>query len=567
MKKRAWRFSLKYKISILLLLVTLIPLIVLGGIMIKMYSNGIEKRSHLHIEENMSNMMSRVQRVLATADFCTQYVSYKLNEIQSDDDGLQIEELLNRSIGAYDIVESILYVTEEGSVYATDTRLLELKLSDIKTSSYMKQLVSASQETILFDKTETYMDFEESVVTMGKKIQYITSGKVMGYLFVNVSESYLLQKFKNNVSAYLMFDKHGNTVVRNPEVNLPTQYDSYEEIYKNPELTEYRVNKDKYLVMREEVPSYGWNVICVTNLNKFNVSSDEIFRMILLAGILIACFMGMVITIAKFLITKPLLQLRKGAEEIANGNLDVQFDFHTRDEIGELGSIFNSMTYKIKDLLSVVESEGKKKREYELALLQEQIKPHFLYNTLDVVLVLIEMKREYEAAYVIKRLAAYYRNSLSSSEEIISIETEIQIIEDYLELQMIQYGEEFSYEIFVDERAKNEDIPRMTLQPLVENAIHHGLKYKEQKGKILVDVRVVDTKIIIKIMDNGIGIPSHQLEELRHITDNAEKHFGLYSVKHRLLLYYGNKANLRIDSVYEQGTCITIEIPREEKFD
>jgi len=267
---------------------------------------------------------------------------------------------------------------------------------------------------------------------------------------------------------------------------------------------------------------------------------------------------------ASILITKPLLKLKAGAEEIASGNFDVNLNFRTRDEIGELGEIFNEMTRKIKELLQKVDEEARKKREYELALLQEQVKPHFLYNSLDIVLVLIEMKREREAAHVVKKLAAYYRNSLSSSEDIISIETEIQIIEDYLELQSIRYGEKFTYEIYVDKEVKEVWIPKLTLQPLIENAIYHGLKYKENWGKILVEVRTLDQKIVIKVIDDGIGMKKEKLEEIIRGAEKAKKHFGLYSVNHRLKLYYGKHMAFKIDSEYGAGTCITIEIPKED---
>ena len=269
----------------------------------------------------------------------------------------------------------------------------------------------------------------------------------------------------------------------------------------------------------------------------------------------------------KRLITKPLLKLKKGAEEIATGNLNVHFNFHTQDEIGKLGNIFNIMTLKIRELLKRVDEEARKKREYELALLHEQIKPHFLYNTLDIIIVLIEMKREWEAAHVVKKLAAYYKNSLSSSEEIISLETEIQIIEDYLELQNIRYGGKFSYDIVIDAEAKKECIPRLTLQPLVENAIYHGLKYKENWGTIRVYVHYLGEKIQIKVMDDGIGIPDEKLNEIRSFAEKVEKHFGLYSVHHRLLLYYGEEVLFNINSKYEEGTCITIEVPRGNRFD
>ena len=115
--------------------------------------------------------------------------------------------------------------------------------------------------------------------------------------------------------------------------------------------------------------------------------------------------------------------------------------------------------------------------------------------------------------------------------------------------------------------AKKEKIPRLTLQPLVENAIYHGLKYKENWGSIYVDVQAKEESIFIKVADDGIGMTEEKLNCIRSFTQKAEKHFGLYSVNHRLLLYYGEKSNLQIESKYEEGTCITIEMPRGNYFD
>lgn len=573
MKKRFRDFSLKYKVSFTILVVSLIPLIVLGSSIIMMYSNVIEERSRMHIRENIRNMTSRISGVFVNANLCGNHIVLNLNQIQDENIEQQIikdnkvQNLLNQSVLIFDGIESIVYVTAEEHVYSTNINLLGAKSQEIIHSSYMEELLDANGRTRLFDKREDCMEVHGSVVTMGKKVIHIITGETLGYLFVNIPGEYLVQSVQNSISDYLLFDNQGKSIVDYTDGDLSDESEFIKELYSHPDVNEYRFHDEKYVVARSEIPEYGWNVIGVTSLNKFNVSHQELMRIILLVGFLVTILMGSVVYVATNLVTKPLLKLRAGAEEISNGNLNVRFDFRTKDEIGELGTIFNKMTWKIKDLLKRVDAEARKKREYELALIQEQIKPHFLYNTLDIILVLIEMKRGWEAAHVVKKLAAYYRNSLSSSEEIISIETEIQIIEDYLELQSIRYGEKFTYNIHVDEAAKTEWIPRLTLQPLVENAIYHGLKYKENWGEISVDVKLVDGKVVIKVIDDGIGIPKEKLNEIRCFAEKAEKHFGLYSVNHRLLLYYAGKSVLKIDSEYEQGTCITIEIPRGNNFD
>lgn len=570
MKRKLGDMSLKYKATLGILMVALIPLFVLAISIVTLYSNAIEERSRMHISENIRIMTSRINGVFVNADLCGNHILLNLNQIRDENIKQQfvidnrINSLLTQSVVIFEGIESIVYVTADEDFYTTNINLRDNK-EQILASSYMEQLLDANGKARLFDKTEDCMQVNGDVVTMGKRVIHIISGETMGYLFVNIPSDYLVQSVQNSISNYFVFDKQGNSIVEHADNQMLNEEAFRQEITDGEIIEEYRVGRDKYLVAHRDVPGYGWKVIGVTNLNKFNVSHKELMAIGLIIGGLITVLMAIAIFAATALVTKPLLKLKKGAEEIAEGNLDIRFNFQTQDEIGKLGQIFNTMTEKIRELLKRVDGEARKKREYELALLHEQIKPHFLYNTLDIVIVLIEMKREWEASHVVKKLADYYKNSLSSSEEIIFLEREIQIIEDYLELQTIRYGEKFSYEIHVQEEVKNECLPRLTLQPLVENAIYHGLKYRENWGQIRVDAYAADDYIIIKVTDDGIGMTEDKLEEIRRLTQKPEKHFGVYSVNHRLQLYYGEDAGIAIDSKYGEGTCVTVRIPKERK--
>lgn len=569
MRRKLGDMSLKYKATLGILLVALIPLCVLGVSIVTMYSQAIEARSRIHTNENIRIMTSRISSVFTNADLCGNHILLNLNQIEEENIKQQItvdnriHNLLNQSVVIFDGIESIVYVSADNRFYTTNIHLLD-KEKDIRESSYMNQLVDANGKTRLFDKTEECMEIDGDVVTMGKKVTHIVSGETLGFLFINIPGDYLVQSVQNPISSYLLFDKQGNSIVEHIDNQFLKDGKLSNAVIDNEQIQTYKYNGEKYLVAYRDVPEYGWKVIGVTSLDKFNVSQKDLLAVGVAIGGIIVILMAVAIYAATTMITKPLHKLKKGAEEIAEGNLDIRFNFQTQDEIGKLGQIFNLMTGKIRELIERVDGEARKKREYELALLHEQIKPHFLYNTLDIVIVLIEMKREWEAAHVVKKLADYYKNSLSSSEEIIFLEREIQIIEDYLELQNIRYGEKFSYEINIQDDLKNEALPRLTLQPLVENAIYHGLKYRENWGRICVNAYSEEDFIYIKVSDDGIGIKEDKLEEIRRFTQKPEKHFGLYSVNHRLQLYYGENAGIHIESTYGEGTCITIRIPREK---
>lgn len=567
MSKKICKFSLKYKISITILVVALIPLVILGGSIIKMYDNAIKASSFRHIYKNVNNVTARADSVFSNAKLCAKYIELMLDEIEEENNKQAMQNFLDRSVGFFDGIESVVYVTEEKEIYSSNAKLAEAKGDEICQSPYMNQLVNTDGEIRLFDKIDDCMETKNPVVTMGKKVLERTTGETTGYLFINISGYYLVKTLDDTLCEYLIFDNQGKCIVDYTNINLKADYKVFEEAYQHPESWFYETDMDKYFCVRGTIEEYGWQVIGLTSFDIFNVNHGEFDKFVLLFCLVILALMGAIICVATILITKPLLKLKVGAEEIANGNLDVNLKLRTRDEIGELGAIFNKMAHKIKDLLQKVDEEAKKKREYELALVHEQVKPHFLYNSLDIVLVLIEMKREKEAARVVKKLAAYYKNSLSSSEDIIPIETEIKIIEDYLELLSVRYGDHFTYEICVEDAVKESYIPRLTLQPLVENAIYHGLRYQENWGNILVEAKADESTIIIKIIDDGIGMDEKKLEDIGQFAEKSKKHFGLYSVNQRLKLYYGEKASLKIESEYGVGTCITIEIPRGDMHD
>ncbi|WP_105617662.1 sensor histidine kinase [Vallitalea okinawensis] len=261
-------------------------------------------------------------------------------------------------------------------------------------------------------------------------------------------------------------------------------------------------------------------------------------------------------------ITNPLKELTKSAKKIGEGQFDLKVKQDRYDEIGILSKAFNKMTYKIDELIKDVKSEQKKKREYEMALIQEQIKPHFLYNCLDVIYTLCELERVNEASEATKALADYYRVTLSNGKDIITLGEEFKNVEDYLALQAIRYSDVFTYTIHVDEKIKSYRIVKLTLQPLVENAIYHGLKPRGRQGQIWIHGSIVGQEIYIEVRDNGVGMSEDRVQEL--MGNRNDTNFGLYNVQDRIGLFFGQGYGLEILSQENEGTTVKIRLPMEE---
>ena len=230
---------------------------------------------------------------------------------------------------------------------------------------------------------------------------------------------------------------------------------------------------------------------------------------------------------------------------------------------------FNEQMARNDTLLQQIQLEQKEKRQLEVAVIQAQVNPHFLYNTLYSIKGLCDMEMNEDASEMISALSSFFRISISRGNEIITIEEEIEHIQSYLYIMEMRYGDDFSYSIDVDENVLSSTILKLTLQPLIENAIYHGVKQKRGQGLIGVSVSQVGENIHLEVVDNGHGI---QKEKLRHIQDEIEapysdhqkKHIGigLRSVNERIKGYFGKEYGLLIASEIDKGTTITIIMPK-----
>ena len=588
--RKARNLSIKIKIAGMTFLVALIPIVVLTIMMIVFYNRAIMQRGEKQIEENIRIMSDRICSVLKNGELCSNQLTIEFGNLVNDRTMKQVTKdskiisQLSQSILIYNGISSIVYIDESGRFYSSDPKFFAIK-DEICNSEYVKSLTELNGKTIMMSPAGNVMNREDKeIVTMGKRVINIVSGNPLGYLFINMDKNNLIESSKSAISYYFLYDTTGNCL---------SETEERDPIYRDSELIESLLTREKkilkyngefYLMARAEIEDYKWVVVGITNLNRFNVTGRDLRFILLVTGAFVAALLLISVTFSSNIVTRPLKILHDGAQKIAEGDWTHRFRFSTKDEIGRLGRIFNYMTQRNMELLGQVEEEAAKKREYELALIQEQVKPHFLYNTLDIIIMLIEMNRSREAARVTHKLANYYKNSLSGSEEIITIDREKEIIGDYLDLQTMRYGDKFSYIIDIDDSVKQSLIPKMTLQPLVENAIYHGIKNKADWGKITVTGALSESQdgeriVLLTVADDGIGIEEEELKRLNellsenvvyketenavteHDSANGGSHFGLYSVSHRIKLYFGPQYGAGIESKPGVGTTVTVTLP------
>ena len=268
-------------------------------------------------------------------------------------------------------------------------------------------------------------------------------------------------------------------------------------------------------------------------------------------------------------ITRPIRKLSEVTDQVAKGDLRIRFDARSGVEVNRLSDSLNTMIDKINELLEQVTTEQIRLRKAEFELLQTQINPHFLYNTLDTIIWLAEAGKQREVVGMVGSLSEFFRASLNQGKDIISIREELQHVKSYLEIQQVRYQDILKYEIQVPGELDKYLIPKITIQPIVENALYHGIKNKRGLGRIRVSGKEEEGGFAIQVEDNGIGINEERLRQVRdkiqYRTPAENDIYGLYNVNERIRLNFGEKFGISIESVYGEGTVVSIHFPYGEK--
>lgn len=302
--------------------------------------------------------------------------------------------------------------------------------------------------------------------------------------------------------------------------------------------------------------------------NVNNNLNEQINKFIIICSILTGITVLAVIVAAVVItsgILRPIKELYHVTAQVAKGDFTVRASVRSKDEIAVLAQGFNNMAGNMQSLIDKIKEDEQKLRKTDLRLLQEQINPHFLYNTLDTIVWLIEGNETDQAVNMVVTLSDFFRMVLSKGKEFISIEEEERHIRSYLEIQEVRYRDILEYDIQIDKCVYGYQILKLTLQPLVENALYHGIKYKRAKGYIHVNGEKEDEIIRLTVRDNGVGMEAEELEQLRkeiqRPCQETEKGFGLANVNERIHMYFGPEYGMKIDSQKGKGTIVEIVIP------
>ncbi|GAB6105571.1 sensor histidine kinase [Blautia glucerasea] len=312
----------------------------------------------------------------------------------------------------------------------------------------------------------------------------------------------------------------------------------------------------------------GWTVVnCVRveELLRKSNKAQSLYVLVAMGLMIVALFFSRFISRS---ITQPIQQLCDSMERVQEGDFSVSdIVVESQNEIGSLTKSFNVMTHRIQDLMEQNIREQEAKRKSELKALQSQINPHFLYNTLDSIIWMAEGKKNEEVVLMTASLARLLRQSISNEDEVVSIGQEVEYARGYLTIQKMRYKDKMEFQIEVDPSILHIPLIKLVLQPVIENAIYHGLKYKESKGLLLVKGFMKNDNAVLQVIDNGVGMDEETLTHIyeRHKVNYQSNGVGVYNVQKRLQLYYGNEYGITYESKKGEGTTATITIPGRQE--
>ena len=325
--------------------------------------------------------------------------------------------------------------------------------------------------------------------------------------------------------------------------------------------------EERFFLTTAHSPVTGWNIVSVAYADEIGEQVAPIQRMTLVVTALILVGVIFLSVYLSHALSRPIKELQDLTKRAANNELSVHIQPQGNDEIAMLGHSFNKMIRRIQALMDENVREQKLLRKLEMESLDNQIKPHFIYNTLDLIIGQLESNQNDQASSLIEALGSFFRLSLSKGREIVPIASEVEHVRNYLFIQQLRHGDEYDYEMDIEPGIRDKFIPRLLLQPLVENAIYHGILRAKRPGKIFIRGRQIPSgDIVFEIQDDGAGIEPDKLRDINEVLrgvrslKNEKEYFGLRNVNKRAQLMFGEEYGVVLTSEPDQGTKATLSI-------
>ena len=559
------RSSLLVRMVISIFLVFLILLALVGTFYYQSSSSAIEAtiegNSQTTISQTSHFIQSYIKKLETTSTSLPQQadvLSYAENPSQDKVKG--IRDLFLTILKTDQDLKAVVLVTKSGQVISTDDSVQMKTSSDMMAEDWYQKAIHQGVKPVL---TPARKSDSQWVISVTQELVDV-KGANLGVLRLDISyetlEAYLNQlQLGQQGFAFIINENH--EFVYHPKHTVYSSASEMEVMKPYIEIGQgYTLDHQSY-VSQEKIAGTDWTVIGVSSLEKLDQVRSQLMWTLLGASALslLACLCLVWFSLKRWI--APLKDLRETMLEIASGAQNLRAKEAGAYELREVTRQFNAMLDQIDQLMIDIRRQEETTRQYQLQALSSQINPHFLYNTLDTIIWMAEFQDSQRVVQVTKSLATYFRLALNQGKDLICLSDEINHVRQYLFIQKQRYGDKLEYEIDENPAFDKLVLPKLVLQPLVENALYHGIKEKEGQGHIRVSVQKQDSGMVIRIEDDGVGFQAAGDSSQSQLKRGG---VGLQNVDQRFKLHFGDNYQMKIDSAPDRGTTVEIYINRIE---
>ncbi|MDU5342666.1 sensor histidine kinase [Anaerococcus vaginalis] len=475
------------------------------------------------------------------------------NIMDDKTDFKNLKDIIKVSEKSDEFIKKIFLVSENGNIISNEKVNLETN-KDMKNISWYKKLINSNNMAFASkaDFSKISSDSSKNIISISKEIKD-KNNKRLGFVVINLS-----YKFLEDFLSTINFGKDGYVFILSSEEELLFKSKNMEDFGKKDyeKLLKKRMKPEKmdFVSSNVFIPNTQWKLVGISFSNAISNLKKQLIESSLILALIVFVLTLLVSIFVSKKISKPIIYLIGEIKKTDKKLYKIKFLPQASSEIQILTKEYNNLIDRIFVLTEDIEKKEEQKRTYQVKALQSQINPHFLYNTLDTILWLVEFGENEKAIKVTKNLGMLLRNSLNIDEDFVKLDKEIEHAKNYLDIQKIRYDNKFTYEFIKKIETSSLYVPKLILQPIIENAIYHGIREKKSKSYIKIIVEKNPEYLIIKIIDNGLG-PKEKKENIPTKLGGI----GMENVNNRIKLLCGEKYNLKMQREKDE-TIVTYKL-------
>ncbi len=575
---------LQSRLIIYFMILMIIPFYVVSSVVYYSAERTIQKNVSEFTASKLEQAINSVDLYIENADSVLQSIFFDSNLRQyiydsrkSDYDRTialsEVSKILSGYIYPTKYVGQIYIADLHDNIFASGSMMLDI----LKEEDWFQHFEEGNDKVAIIPTHNAgkYIvrlnDNIDTVITVLRKYTNIEVNEPLGIIGIDINYQYIHNVFQNtdiNQDITTLMITENGEIVYNKDKSLvgnEIETDVYQQVFQNKSGSySQKIDGTSYFVVYTTSKKTNWKLIQQIPVESLFAEARSIKTEILVVGIICSLFASMIAVVASYGVSAPLKRLRNEMAKVERGDLTVHIETANKDEVGELSNSFNRMVKELSASITRIYEDENIKKQIELNMLQQQINPHFLYNTLDSISWMARMHNAPNISTTITSLVKLLQASTYTNRDFVTVEEELENIKNYIAIQKFRYGNLFDVNYEIEEAILTKYTLKLILQPLVENAINHGLEDMTEGGMITVGGKMQDNTIHLWVEDNGIGIDQTKIEQIltKDMKESSRYNsIGISNTAKRIKLYYGDAYGLEFDRTKEKGTKVIISIP------